>query len=228
MDDIKDNKYNFRLLSHRGVWKQTTDQNTIQSFILSLDNCWGIETDLRVEKGEIVVSHDLPKGSELTFREFLQTLSTHKNFKNVYYALNIKEDGFQNMLIELLEEFKISNRCFVFDMSGPDQILFERKRKSCDTKLMLCTRLSEYEKPILYEKSEVVWMDAFESSWIEEGDILKHLNCGKMVAMVSPELHERKDHLKKWTIYKKLILQGKNLLVCTDYPFKFMDFMKGE
>ena len=42
------------------------------------------------------------------------------------------------------------------------------------------TRVSEYEKiPSFYEDASGIWIDCFDSDWIQENDVLKHLQNGK-------------------------------------------------
>ena len=49
------------IIAHRGFWRKKTDQNTIGAFKLALNNHFGIETDIRDQNGQLVISHDIPK-----------------------------------------------------------------------------------------------------------------------------------------------------------------------
>lgn len=35
------------ILSHRGLWNKSSEQNTLEAFNLSFENGFGVETDLR-------------------------------------------------------------------------------------------------------------------------------------------------------------------------------------
>ncbi|MBI2079393.1 hypothetical protein HYT84_01400 [Candidatus Micrarchaeota archaeon] len=119
---------NNQILAHRGFWKDRSEQNTLESLVKSLDLGFGIETDLRDRLGEIVISHDPPsEKTQLTLEKMLNTFQDHKNYKNVYYAMNIKADGLERSVIEILDRYGISKNCFVFDMSGPSTILFQQQ-----------------------------------------------------------------------------------------------------
>ena len=81
------------IISHRGIWHDKEDRNTLSSFEKSLELGFGIETDIRDHEGEIVISHDPPKQSKnlVTFDEFLFLYQSSKVKPNL--ALNIKADG---------------------------------------------------------------------------------------------------------------------------------------
>lgn len=83
-------------------------------------------------------------------------------------------------------------------MSVPDALLY------IDLNFNVFTRQSEYEKePSFYDKACGVWMDEFYSYWIDKNIIKKHIDNGKLVCIVSPELHKR-DYKKEWQEYKQI------------------------
>ena len=53
------------ILAHRGFWKKESEKNTQIAFERAFDKGFGIETDLRDIKGEIVISHNMPVGGEM-------------------------------------------------------------------------------------------------------------------------------------------------------------------
>ena len=79
-----------RIISHRGYWKTPSEKNTINAFQRSFDLGFGTETDIRDLAGEIVVSHDLPKGDEIRLEKFLALVSSYENAHSLTLALNIK------------------------------------------------------------------------------------------------------------------------------------------
>ncbi|HAU5562557.1 TPA: hypothetical protein JD264_01880 [Serratia fonticola] len=198
------------IISHRGYWKNNEEKNTYEAFTRSFNLGFGTETDVRDFNGELVISHDIPTGSEMSLNDFLR-LVDRKDFS---LALNVKSDGLVNKLAESLSAFNIRN-AFVFDMSVPDQIGYHR-----DGKIAFFSRASEYEPVIsLYEACHGVWLDAFNSIWYDANYILKILDDGKKVCIVSPELHKRDDYKELWEmLVESGLSNAENLILCTDFP----------
>jgi hypothetical protein len=195
------------IIAHRGFWNREVKQNSAEAFAKALENGFGIEFDLRDLNQEIVVSHDMPIfGDNLTFVKFLEI---YKSYSPATLAINIKSDGMQEKVAELIKKYQISNY-FLFDMSVPDAVLY------CKKGLNIYTRQSEYEEfPSLYKEAQGVWIDEFYQEWVNDKILAKHINSGKKLAIVSPELHKRSDYLNRWNFYKNLNL---DLAICTDYP----------
>lgn len=200
-----------KIISHRGYWKESAEKNSSIAFKRSFDLGYGTETDIRDRNGELVISHDIPIGGEMTFEGFLQIYKQCSC--NEPLALNIKSDGLQKPLKNLLDNYGVSNY-FIFDMSVPDAIASFREGLKC------YSRQSEYEAECsFYDQAIGVWMDEFETDWVEPASVEKHLKKGKRVCIVSPELHGR-DPKTKWLKYRELNnLQGsENITLCTDLP----------
>lgn len=203
------------IISHRGYWAAASEWNTQEAFIRSFKAGFGTETDIRDFGGQIVVSHDIPRGDELDFADFL---IMYNNFgKGLPLALNIKSDGLQVELAKYLSKYNIVNY-FVFDMSIPETVGYFKSN------LLYFVRQSEFEtitdyRSLLYANAAGVWLDELYESWIEQDILLNHLANGKTVGIVSPEIHGR-DYLKKWSQYKEVskdIVTDK-LILCTDLP----------
>ena len=199
-----------QILSHRGYWNSNVEKNTETAFIRSFELGYGTETDLRDNLGKISVSHDPPKGGELSFRGMLEIYSRFD--KTLPLALNIKADGLQRMLSELIREYSVTEY-FFFDMSVPDMLGYH------NAGLRFFTRRSELEpEPSMIGESAGVWMDLFYSDWITESDVLPYLEQGKSVCLVSPDLHKRDprsfwDSLASWGCS-----EDARLMLCTDRP----------
>jgi len=204
-----------KILSHRGYWKTSEEKNTLLAFERSFSLGFGTETDVRDLDGKLVISHDVPLSTNtpILFSDFLKC---YKSFNNdLPLAINIKSDGLQLMLKQELEQFNISNY-FVFDMSVPDTIGY------LNSGLKVFGRESEYETNVsFYSNILGVWMDEFEGHWINEYKLKGHLENGKLVCIVSPDLHKR-NHLEEWADYKKIESQNlnyqENIWICTDFP----------
>lgn len=201
------------ILAHRGMWKKEEDKNLIPSLISAFKSGYGIETDVRDYCEKLVISHDIANSK---CDSILAVLNEYDYINKPTLALNIKADGIGMELDRILKESKVENY-FFFDMSFPEMFLYEKNN------LPYFTRQSEFEKtPLLYAHAKGVWMDEFEEAWINESAITDHLKNGKMVALISPELHKR-QHEEKWKLYKKIMdksneSQKGKIFLCTDFP----------
>jgi len=203
-----------QILSHRGYWKEWIERNQKVAFERSFDMGYGTETDLRDICGKIVISHDMPKGDEISFEEVLQIMAG----RNLPLALNIKADGQADKILELLQKYNHTNY-FTFDMSIPDQVVQIQKG------LCVFTGLSDLLKtPVLFDKSAGVWLDCFDSDWYGPEVIDDLIAKGKKVCIVSADLHKR-DTDDQWDIIKKCTSFGSDyLMFCTDYPEKAKEY----
>ncbi len=202
------------IISHRGFWDDKIKPNSKESFVRALENGFGIEFDIRDLNKEIVISHDMPSlGNNLTLAEFFEI---YKSYKPTTLAVNIKSDGMQEKVMDLIEKYQISNY-FLFDMSIPDAISYYKKGLK-----NIYTRQSEYEKyPSFYKEAKGVWIDEFYEDWVNLDVLASHVENGKKLAIVSPELHKKPDYLTRWKFYKSLNF---NLAICTDFPDKARSF----
>lgn len=207
------------ILSHRGYWKEVPEKNLPIAFERSFSLGFGTETDIRDYKGELVISHDIADEKCISVKEMFEIYNKYDN--SLLLALNIKADGLQVKLKELLEEYKITNY-FVFDMSVPDGLGYLKQN------IKAFTRESEYEKiPSFYEEACGIWLDEFQGHWITKEVIEKHIKNNKQICIVSPDLHKR-EYKKEWQHYKEIEkeLEIKNLMICTDYPEEAKEFFR--
>jgi len=197
------------IIAHRGYWKSKDEQNTRIAFERAFDNNFGVETDLRDICGEIVISHNMPKGNEITFDEVLQILDG----RNLTLALNIKADGLGEKISDTLNKYSHKNY-FTFDMSVPDMVVQSKLG------LRFFTGKSDIiNPPIMYREASGIWLDSFYSDWFSESDISSIMSDKKAICIVSPELHHR-EHSKIWQKYKGI----KDIMLCTDYPQEAREF----
>ena len=210
-----------KILSHRGYWKTESEKNSLVAFERSFQLGFGTETDFRDFNGRLVVSHDVPTydGDWIYAEDFFEC---YKSFSSkMPLALNIKSDGIQRLLGEMLLKYKIENY-FVFDMSIPDTLGYLKLG------LNVFTRQSEFEpNPAFIDEVNGVWLDEFNSHWISIDLISKYLKLGKKICIVSPDLHKR-EYQKEWETYKNVQMNSndelENLWLCTDYPEKAKNF----
>lgn len=208
-----------KIISHRGYWSSSCKKNSRESFIRSFDLGFGVETDIRDYKGNLIISHDIPKGNEIDFLDFLKLAISYNNSDQLTLALNIKADGLSSNLYECMSKYPTLDY-FVFDMSIPDMMSY------VDTDIPIFTRLSDIENsPLLLDKTSGIWLDAFYSDWYSDEFLEELLNTSKQVCIVSPELHAR-DYSNLWS---RLLSMRKfdNLLICTDHPEEANAFFNG-
>lgn len=207
-----------KILSHRGAWSFPEEKNTAAAFEHSFKNGFGTETDLRDYNGRIVISHDMADEKSIPAEEFFKIYNSFDN--TLPLALNVKSDGLQAAVKDLLAKFSITNYYF-FDMSIPDTLGYLRGG------MPVYMRQSEYEpQPALYDKADGIWLDAFEGTWYTEKEITAHTQNGKHVAIVSPDLHKR-EYKEHWQFLKDSgISTNDKVMLCTDFPFEANEFFE--
>jgi hypothetical protein len=223
-----------KLLDHRAAWLNDKSlQNTMVAFKTSLTNGHGIETDIRDHNGQLVIAHDLPTQDSLPFEELLNLYRDLKSSSCL--ALNVKSDGLQNGVKTLLQKYSIFNY-FVFDASIPDNVMYHRRELSFYLRHSDIEQCPSKSSPDLYESPfcKGVWLDDFAFSrktspdkfFITKDVIKMHLNKGKSIALVSPELHPWGRDLQSpivweyWRHVFKLLSGGdlNSIYICTDLP----------
>ena len=202
-----------KILSHRGLWYNCSDKNSMASFQRSFEQGFGVETDIRDYNGEIVISHDIADENSVNFINFLEVAkSFFKKNEDLTLALNIKADGLQKKINKILSDFS-SLDYFFFDMSIPDMKSYIYNNEK------VFTRISNLEKfPVYLNNASGVWLDNFEEKIWYSLDFIKKLLDDKFVCLVSPELHGYSNE-KLWDMIMP-IKDNKKLLLCIDKPLE--------
>jgi hypothetical protein len=209
-----------RLVAHRGVWREKSEQNTLGSFEAALDFGFGIETDLRDYSRTIYISHDPVDQPLYGFDQFVDKINGSVDAGNEtgLIALNIKADG----LIGLIQgQSRPKFEHFYFDMSIPQMVQYFSAGKP------LAARWSELEDPTdLFRNIDFkyVWVDSFLSDWVVERSPLElKLDSTKKYVFVSPELHGR-DPRAFWAWFERQHKEHENIFLCTDFPLRLAGF----
>lgn len=198
-----------QVISHRGYWHQKEERNQAVAFHRSFDLGFGTETDVRDVAGRLVISHDMPNGSELTLDQLLDIMGG----RNLPLAINIKADGLAESIKTAFEKHGHTN-WFAFDMAIPDM------RSYLSLMTPTFTRMSEVEQsPAWLDQADGIWLDGFSGEWFSNQTIFELLATGKQVCIVSPELHGRK-HQELWARLAEFE-SAENLILCTDLPEEF-------
>lgn len=147
----------------------------------------GVEVDIRSANGELYISHD-PFSSGPSFKEWI------KHFQHQLLILNVKEEGLEQALIQIMDENRVSN-FFFLDQSFPFIVKWAKKGES-----RCAIRISEYENIstayTLSGEVDWVWVDTFTHLPISAKDAEKLKANGFKLCLVSPELHGRDPTLE--------------------------------
>ena len=203
-----------KIISHRGFWQIPSEKNTLAAFRRSLDGSFGFETDIRDYKNKLTISHDVPESSGLDLIEVLNLINENR----VLLTWNVKADGLISLIQESFSEDLLKQSVF-FDMSIPETLNYKKNN------LPYLVRMSEYEiLNNLYDDSNGVWIDSFESNWFDYALIEKIINDDKYVIIVSAELHKR-DNNEQWNFLRDFSqISSKKIVLCTDYPTLAKEF----
>jgi hypothetical protein len=208
------------IIAHRGLWELPEQKNSAGAIRAAIANGFGIEVDLRDRAGRLVIAHDPADESAADFEEVLASLSDLPALTLALWALNIKADGLQRLVLDAVKRFALSS-AFCFDMSVPDGLGY----LNLDSRCRVYTRQSEFEpEPPFYDEADGVWLDEFNAGWITDKIITGHWRRNKRVCIVSAELHGRAQ-LRQWDKIKKFPSSGDFALqLCTDHPVQAREF----
>jgi hypothetical protein len=192
-----------QIFAHRGFWREGgSSPNSLESLNSAFEEGFAVETDVRDQQREIVISHD-PCGTS-TYNSFNWELLALGRI-----AINIKSDGLVPGFTDLTDHIRDS-QSFVFDCSFPQIMQFR------NASIPHALRISEFERELPW-KPEYIWLDAFNDDWwIKDVKIRKMMDEIPTV-IVSPELHAR-EFLKVWEEFSNLTKEVESIGICTDFP----------
>ncbi len=163
---------------------------------------FGLEIDIRDYNNDIVLSHDYPNDQSILLSDYLKKITSSQ-----LLAINIKSSEIENDLSLILEKYNLLNY-FTFDWPVPSLIKALNKNLSC------AFRLSEFEKDIV-SGCKWVWIDSFQKIWYDTSFLESLKKSGLKLAIVSPELHNRKSDLEQ---VKEIVNSVRVDAICTDLP----------
>jgi hypothetical protein len=162
-----------KFISHR--------RNTIEE-LQATPREYGVEVDIRSDHGQLLIHHDpFAKGDD--FEQWL------KHFQHGTLILNIKEEGLEARLIDLMKQYKIEDYFFL-DQSFPFLIKWSKLGEH-----HCAVRVSEFESIetalSLAGKIDWVWVDCFTKFPLAGIDAKRLQDAGFKLCLVSPELQGR-------------------------------------
>jgi glycerophosphoryl diester phosphodiesterase len=211
------------ILSHRGnlVGPCTAAENRLPTVRAALECGWGIETDIRrAADGRFYISHDAkPSAHETPAEDFF---ALFRAYPNATIALNIKELGSEEALVDLLDHEDVSCQTFLFDM----ELLEEQAGATARTfrvlhpTIRIAARVSDRGESITHALAitvaSVIWLDEFDGPCFTEADVRRLKDAGRSVFAVSPDLHGQSAEVcrRRWRDFISWGVDG----ICTDYP----------
>jgi glycerophosphoryl diester phosphodiesterase len=211
------------ILSHRGnlVGPSPSAENRLATVKAALACGWGVETDIRrARDGRFYISHDAkPSAHETPAEDFF---AVFREYPAATVALNIKELGDEQALIELLEHEDVLRQIFLFDMELIETKAGQTARtfRTLHPTIQLAARVSDREESIdralAIDVASVIWLDEFDKPFFTDSDIHRLKAEGRIVYAVSPDLHGRSaaECRRRWLDFIRWGVDG----ICTDYP----------
>jgi glycerophosphoryl diester phosphodiesterase len=219
------------ILAHRANidGPNPSTENTIQAVHAALERGFGIETDLRRDaKHQFYISHDpAPRTDENDFQAFA---SIFRTFPDRVVAMNVKELGYEGLLIPLQVSGDLGGSSFYFDFElleprSPGRAQRLLASLPGGSKVMMGSRLSDRSEPLnqcLAIPSSVVWADEFDKLWLTREHVEAVHAAGRAFFAISPELHgfTSEERVKRWQQFKDWGIDG----LCTDYALSAREF----
>ncbi|GKS69783.1 hypothetical protein W03_17870 [Nitrosomonas sp. PY1] len=158
--------------------------NTINE-LRATDSQYGVEIDIRSFDGQLILQHDPFLNGELLTRWI-------DAYQHGTLILNIKEEGLEARLIDLMREKNITDYFFL-DQSFPFLVKWSKAgERRCAVKV------SEFESIetalTLTGKVDWAWIDCFSRFPLRSHDAQRLRTAGFKLCLVSPELQGRDAH----------------------------------
>lgn len=178
--------------------------------LIEIPTHYGVEIDIRSSNGELVLGHD-PHTADQAFTSWLD------HYDHGILILNVKEDGLEPEILDLLETRGLTEYFFL------DQPIPTIVRQTIIGNRKMAVRLSELE-PLegiarFADKVDWVWLDSFFPNQDIESQIRAARSLGFQVCLVSPELHDL-SRRQEAELTSSLVLRSEVLpdAVCTKFP----------
>jgi len=196
-------------------------ENSLAATRKALELGFGIETDLRRNADHrYYISHDLqPRTEDNDFNQFAELF---QKFADQVIAMNVKELGYEQDLIDLQKSGAMGRHTFYFDFELLEPATPGRTQKmmhnlSGPDGIEMASRLSDRHESLaqcLSIPASIVWADEFDSLWLTRKHVEATHAANRQFYAISPEIHGfKKDlQLKRWHEFKEWGIDG----LCTD------------
>ena len=118
-----------------------------------------------------------------------------REFPDLTVALNVKELGYEDDLIQFLMHESIIHQVFLFDMEllesvpGKTASLFRELNPNVQIAARVSDRGESIDRALAISYAKIVWADEFETLWITSSIIKELKAAGKLIYVISPEIH---------------------------------------
>jgi len=214
------------VLAHRGNLYGIDHSTENSSAVIrsSLQLGFGIETDIRRDaSGSLYISHDPAALTEDNNADAHAELWAQ--FPNCEIALNIKELGYAEQLVEFLQRHQLVQQVFLFDF----ELLESRRGETAalihaiDSAVRLAARVSDrygesIEQATSITAASMIWLDEFDSLWVTRDVVARLKDQGRTIYAISPEIHgfSMPQTETRWKQFQDWGIDG----ICTDYPIQ--------
>jgi glycerophosphoryl diester phosphodiesterase len=222
------------ILAHRAnlAGPRSAVENSLAACACALEAGFGLETDLRRDTaGAFYISHDPhPRTPANSLEAYTELFAKHPSAE---LAFNVKELGYEAVLVELMKSGRLGARGFYFDFELLEPATpgaAQRKIKSLPhaADIRLASRLSDHGETLaqcLSIPAEIVWADEFDKLWLTAQEAEMVRAAGRRLFVISPELHgfDAAARKRRWADFKAWGVDG----VCTDYALEAREFFGG-
>jgi hypothetical protein len=193
------------------------------SQLINTDINYGIEIDLRNHGNSLVVVHDPFDTSGPLFSDWMQ------EFRHKFLIINVKEEGLESKILDVLKNTTVQNNYFILDESFP----FIHKWAALGIN-NFAIRVSEFESSHtainlqiwlnkINKRVDWIWADCFQLNPMPLSTFSTLKIHGFKICFVSPELHIV-DQPESWNLVISHFveyLKFNNIIpdaVCTKVP----------
>jgi hypothetical protein len=209
------------ILAHRAniLGPCPATENSLAAIDTALAWGWGIHADIRCDADGFYISHDARGSADAAQAKDLCALL--RLYPLAPVALNVKEIGNEDALVQLLDRSGVLPQVFLFDMelAEPEPGNTARLLRRLHPGVRIAARVSDrepIERALAIETASVIWLDEIDGPWCTRNDVRRLMHAGKAVYAVSPELRGGSlvDARRRWADFLDWGVDG----ICTDYP----------
>ncbi|MCY7332689.1 MAG: hypothetical protein LH649_08530 [Pseudanabaena sp. CAN_BIN31] len=218
------------IISHRAnlIGSDKRRENTAEACEECLNLGFGLELDVRNYLNGLYAKHD-PVISE-DEQSWLQVVSVVSNYPLLPIAINIKETGYEQALVNSIFDLCKEN-IFLFDLELVVGIQKYESLlstyKALDLTTEVAVRVSDHNETIeraVESHNRVIWLDEFDSFWASQGTIQELKKASKKIYAVAPDLHKHSldismSRCKEFALWN---VDG----ICTDYPIMLKNILE--
>ena len=215
-----------KILAHRGnlTGIDHATENSCTVIRQSLEHGFGVETDIRRDDhGALYISHD--PAACTTDNEAELHARLWGAFPGCEIALNVKEPGYPEQLVQFLRRHDRVKQVFLFDFELLESTPGEMAAtiNAIDPEIRLAARVSDrygesIEQAASITAASIIWLDEFDSLWVTANDVGRLKDLGRTIYAISPEIHgfSMPDTETRWRQFEEWGVDG----ICTDYPVR--------